>query len=117
MQYDLTSSALTATPVPASNGQLLSDKYLARGIGLGEARMLSSAAAHPAASVASPSIPFSISEGNFNGMGIVIYGSYMEDLTTSGRTADAVAAIRKRDFDAAFTLGGRFYSDSWKISD
>jgi hypothetical protein len=37
----------------------------------------------------------------------------MEDLTTSGRTADEVAAIHKQDFDAAFALGGRFYNDIW----
>ncbi|MGR8808012.1 hypothetical protein, partial [Klebsiella pneumoniae] len=62
-----------------------------------------------------PTIPFSILEGNYNGYGIIIYGSYMEDLTTSGRTADQVAAIRKKDFDAAFAMGGRFYNDSWTV--
>ncbi|OHY58450.1 hypothetical protein BB778_27490 [Pluralibacter gergoviae] len=115
LQYDLTSASLPAAPYPSDSTQLLSEKYLVSGMGLNENRMLCSAVSHPAVSLASPSIPFTIFEGNYNGTGIIIYSSYMEDLTTSGRTADEVAAIRQRDFNAAFSLGGRFYSDSWLL--
>ncbi|ROG15899.1 hypothetical protein C4Y62_022455 [Klebsiella pneumoniae subsp. pneumoniae] len=117
MQFDLTAPALPAAQVPAGAGQLLSAEYLHSGLGLNEVRMLASAmSCNPSdATQYRPTIPFSILEGNYNGYGIIIYGSYMEDLTTSGRTADQVAAIRKKDFDAAFAIGGRFYSDSWTV--
>ncbi|WP_148673476.1 hypothetical protein [Klebsiella sp. 10982] len=115
MQFDLTDPALPAAQVPTGAEQLLSAEYLHSGLGLNEVRMLASAmSCNPSdATQYRPTIPFSILEGNYNGYGIIIYGSYMEDLTTSGRTADEVAAIRKQDFDAAFALGGRFYNDIW----
>lgn len=117
MQFDLTDPALPAAPVPAGAGQLLSAEYLQNGLALDEVRMLASAAScNPAdATQYRPTIPFSILEGNYNGYGIIVYGSYMEDLTTSGRTANQVAAMRKKDFDAAFAVGGRFYNDSWTV--
>lgn len=117
LRFDLTNPALPAEQVPTGGGQLLSAEYLHSGLGLNEARMLASAGScNPSdASQYRPTIPFSILEGNYNGYGIIIYGSYMEDLTTSGRTADQVAAIRKKDFDAAFAMGGRFYNDSWTV--
>ncbi|EPL2257483.1 hypothetical protein WJG13_005451 [Klebsiella pneumoniae] len=117
MQFDLTDPALPAAQVPTGAGQLLSAEYLHSGLGLNEVRMLASAmSCNPSdATQYRPTIPFSILEGNYNGYGIIIYGSYMEDLTTSGRTADQVAAIRKKDFDAAFAMGGRFYNDSWTV--
>ncbi|EPK6541129.1 TPA: hypothetical protein RU399_004124 [Klebsiella pneumoniae] len=117
MQFDLTDPALPAAQVPAGAEQLLSAEYLHSGLRLNDARMLASAAScNPSdATQYRPTIPFSILEGNYNGYGIIIYGSYMEDLTTSGRTADQVAAIRKKDFDAAFAMGGRFYNDSWTV--
>ncbi|HHL3520812.1 TPA: hypothetical protein ACQ56S_005143, partial [Klebsiella pneumoniae] len=117
MQFDLTAPALPAAQVPTGAGQLLSAEYLHSGLGLNEVRMLASAmSCNPSdATQYRPTIPFSILEGNYNGYGIIIYGSYMEDLTTSGRTADQVAAIRKKDFDAAFAMGGRFYNDSWTV--
>ena len=117
LQYDLTSVTLPGAPFPNQPEQLLSSQFLVNGMGLNENRMLCSAAAitKPASGVISPAIPFMIMEGNFNGTGIIIYSSYMEDLTTSGRTADEVATLRKADFDAAFSLGGRFYADEWKL--
>ncbi|HIB5610740.1 TPA: hypothetical protein ACWXAV_005071 [Klebsiella pneumoniae] len=117
MQFDLTDPALPAAQVPTGAEQLLSAEYLHSGLGLNEVRMLASAmSCNPSdATQYRPTIPFSILEGNYNGYGIIIYGSYMEDLTTSGRTADQVAAIRKKDFDAAFAMGGRFYNDSWTV--
>ena len=117
LKFDLTDPSLPAAQAPTGAEQLLSAKYLHSGFELNEARMLASAmSCNPAdATQYRPTIPFSILEGNYNGYGIIIYGSYMEDLTTSGRTADQVAAIRKKDFDAAFAMGGRFYNDSWTV--
>ncbi|HBY4201026.1 TPA: hypothetical protein MIU04_23955, partial [Klebsiella pneumoniae] len=86
MQFDLTAPALPAAQVPTGAGQLLSAEYLHSGLGLNEVRMLASAmSCNPSdATQYRPTIPFSILEGNYNGYGIIIYGSYMEDLTTSG---------------------------------
>jgi hypothetical protein len=97
MQFDLTDPALPAAQVPTGAEQLLSAEYLHSGLELNEVRMLASAmSCNPSdATQYRPTIPFSILE-NYNGYGIIIYSSYMEDLTTSGRTADEVAAIRKQ---------------------
>ncbi|WP_025712284.1 hypothetical protein [Klebsiella sp. 10982] len=118
LKFDLTDPALPAAQAPTGAEQLLSAKYLHSGFELNEARMLASAMSCNLADATQyrPTIPFSILEGNYNGYGIIIYGSYMEDLTTSGRTADEVAAIRKKDFDRAFSVGGRFYGDEWTLA-
>lgn len=43
----------------------------------------------------------------------IMYNWYLEDLTASGRTADEVDAIRKKQFQDAFAVGGVFYGDTW----
>lgn len=42
----------------------------------------------------------------------VIYRSYMEDLTASGRTAEAVYALDLAEFTKQTSLGGRYYGDN-----
>lgn len=43
----------------------------------------------------------------------IMYNWYLEDLTASGRTAEEVDAIRKKQFQDAFAVGGVFYGDTW----
>lgn len=45
---------------------------------------------------------------------VLLYRVYVEDLTVSGRTADAVAAIDLAEFqEMVLTSGGRYYGDTW----
>lgn len=43
----------------------------------------------------------------------VLYRAYIEDLTVSGRTAAQVSAIDQDLFNTAFSLGGKFYNDTY----
>lgn len=44
---------------------------------------------------------------------VVLYRAYVEDLTVSGRSAEAVAEIDKELFARAFSEGGKFYADTY----
>lgn len=55
---------------------------------------------------------------NFNsGLGIILYRTYIEDLTVSGRTFEEVNAIDERLHTAAFSEGGAFYGDTYSDPD
>lgn len=43
----------------------------------------------------------------------ILYRTYIEDLTVSGRTYAQVDALDFAAYQAAFAVGGRFYGDTW----